>query len=486
MHRVLQECDNVSANFAPDPVHDLRVALRRCRSMADGIMALDPDKRWKQMKKAGRRLFRSLGELRDVHVMMEWVAKLGDSADPVSHAFQHYLLQREAQLKTQASASLESFDRKQWAKWARILPARARRFREGSALFQHLALERWTAAHDLHRRAMRARSQVALHNLRIGIKRFRYIVENFLPQHHSEWKSDLKDMQDLLGEVHDLDVLWITGTRIKAFPDTKSRSDWHAKLAEERTRRIEKYQQTMTGKDSRWQTWRNALPKGQEIRKIASQRLRLWASALDPDFQHATHVAFLSNLLLQGLTLIDSNWARHKDECSRSLLETAALLHDVGRSVREKNHHKASYRLIADLAAPLGWKTEELRQVAAVARYHRGILPRTGQKALSRITPLERQSVLRLAAVLRLADALDCEHDSRVTRLRVRKKDGSLIVDAAGYSSRSAMAERIAAARHLLELTCRCPVVVKRAPARAFRVSLVRSPAKPRLSAPPA
>src|SRR5581483_655412 len=51
---------------------------------------------------------------------------------------------------------------------------------------------------------------------------------------------------------------------------------------------------------------------------------------------------------------------------------------------------------------------------------------------------------------------------------------------------RSAMAERIAAARHLLELTCRCPVVVKRAPARAFRVSLVRSPAKPRLSAPPA
>jgi len=53
MLRVLEECDNVSANFSADPVHDLRVALRRCRSMADGMMAMDPDRNWKAMKKAG-------------------------------------------------------------------------------------------------------------------------------------------------------------------------------------------------------------------------------------------------------------------------------------------------------------------------------------------------------------------------------------------------------------------------------------------------
>src|SRR5207253_1693390 len=61
MERVLEECDRVSSGFGPDPVHDLRVALRRCRSIADGFIALDPDPAWKEMKKAGRRLFSRLG-----------------------------------------------------------------------------------------------------------------------------------------------------------------------------------------------------------------------------------------------------------------------------------------------------------------------------------------------------------------------------------------------------------------------------------------
>ena len=39
-------------------------------------MALDPDPDWKAMKKAGKRLFQRLGDLRDVHVMMEWIEKL--------------------------------------------------------------------------------------------------------------------------------------------------------------------------------------------------------------------------------------------------------------------------------------------------------------------------------------------------------------------------------------------------------------------------
>src|SRR5215475_923707 len=76
MESVLEECDHVSAGFSADPVHDLRVALRRCRSMADGLMAIDPDPEWKAMKKAGKQLFQRLGALRDVQVMLEWIEKL--------------------------------------------------------------------------------------------------------------------------------------------------------------------------------------------------------------------------------------------------------------------------------------------------------------------------------------------------------------------------------------------------------------------------
>src|SRR5882757_2780893 len=86
MLRVLEECDNVSEEFSPNSVHDLRVSLRRCRSMADGLMAIDPDPDWKAMKKTGKRLFQRLGDLRDIQIMMEWIENLHPAGASVAPA----------------------------------------------------------------------------------------------------------------------------------------------------------------------------------------------------------------------------------------------------------------------------------------------------------------------------------------------------------------------------------------------------------------
>src|SRR5436309_13963987 len=137
MERVLEECDRVSAGFGPDPVHDLRVALRRCRSIADGFIALDPDPAWKEMKKAGRRLFSRLGELRDVHVMQEWVGKLASPSDPSAIALLQFLAARAVELKPEASLSLTELYRKLWRLWIIKLPGRRTRLRKGSIIFQH-------------------------------------------------------------------------------------------------------------------------------------------------------------------------------------------------------------------------------------------------------------------------------------------------------------------------------------------------------------
>jgi CHAD domain-containing protein len=537
MLRVLEECGNVSADFSVDPVHDLRVSLRRCRSLADGMIAMDPDPSWKAMKKAGKQLFQRLGDLRDVQIMMEWIEKLAgevkeivetqspmastaqadglgtppadapaisnEGRDPAAQAFMHILKARESDHKNEARQALEEFDRKQWRQWSRSLPHSAARIRPGSAVFRHLALERWTTARDLHVRAMRNRSQVALHTLRIGIKRFRYIVENFLPEEHRAWSDDLKHMQDLLGEVHDLDVLWATANSCHVFPGEASRKAWHAKIIEERTRRINEYREKTTGAESLWNVWRAGLPQGKEIQQIASRRMKLWAKALDPDFAHSERVARLSLQLYDGLTAAGLlrtpgvATSTHGDEANlRSSLNAAALLHDVGKVKGEKGHHKESLELINKHGAPLGWREEDLRRAALVARFHTGALPTRGQKALRDLLPDEQRNVIRLSAMLRLANALDSSHDGHIRSLKIENaavqsrannrtngflrkptalgKNEAVVIAAEGYAAGTSTAQAVAAERYLLETVLRRPVIVRGASATRRPASGIR------------
>jgi len=476
MERVLEECVRASLDFSADPVHDLRVALRRCRSVADGLRVMDPDPAWKQMKKAGRQLFRELGELRDVQVMEEWVRHLSDPDDAVSVTLLQFLAAREAHLKQQAAVALQEFDRKQWRKWIACLPRRATRVRSGSAVFKHLALERWTEAHQLHRNALRNRSQIAFHSLRIGLKRFRYIVENFLPEQHAAWSNDLKELQDELGEVHDLDVLWATALQVNAFPDADSRTKWHSKIIEERTRRIDNYRAKMVGKNSLWQVWRAQLPVGKQIESAALSRLKLWASFLDPNFKHSSHVTRLALQLYDGLPARRASVVSDAAE-ERNILEVASLMHDVGRSKKEKAHHKATYKLIERLTPPLSWNKEKMHLAAVVARYHRGALPWQGAKTLEGLSPDQKQIVFQLAGILRVANAFDSKADGHVQRLQVRQQNGFLEFAAQGYSPHDRTAESLAAARHLLETVYEQPIMIK--PLRATKLTTQASSHKP-------
>ncbi len=473
MERVLVECDRAALGFNADAVHDLRVALRRCRSLADGLMAIDPDSSWKDMKKAGKKLFQALGELRDMQVMQEWIEKLRDADDPVGDAVAVRLLDhvhaREAACKQQALKDLNQFDRKQWRQWARTLPQRGSRVRPGSVVYLHLALEKWTASHDLHQRALRTRSQVAWHALRIGIKRFRYTVENFLLRQHALWGDDLKELQDRLGEVHDLDVLWAMAVEILAFPDVESRNRWREKLNVERAKRIERYREKMVGRESLWRAWRAELPSGPQLRAAAMSRLRVWAGYLDPDFPHSERVTQLALLLYDGLQ--EAGLVTTPDVVPpnpaydwRAVLQAAALMHDVGKAKGAENHQKSSYRMIRGMARPLGWSARELEMAAVVARYHRGPLPRPRGKTMQLLELADRPIAVQLAGILRLANALDTRKDrehANAPRLEVSSQDRFVVVRAAGYSALDRAAEDVAAARHLLETVLRRPVLVQ-------------------------
>jgi len=66
--RVLKEYARARKSVGPDVIHDFRVALRRCRSIAKGMRELDPHPAWHKFDRSSKKLFKSLGELRDSHV----------------------------------------------------------------------------------------------------------------------------------------------------------------------------------------------------------------------------------------------------------------------------------------------------------------------------------------------------------------------------------------------------------------------------------
>ena len=126
-----------------------------------------------------------------------------------------------------------------------------------------------------------------------------------------------------------------------------------------------------------------------------------------------------------------------------------------------------------------------MQRAAIVARFHHGVLPTRRHKALRDLVPDEQKAVIQLAAVLRLANALDAAHDGRIRRVQIeanaravgrRPLHEALVIAAEGYSANSPAAQTIAAERHLLETVLHRPVVIKPVPIKAAKKrSLQRS-----------
>src|SRR5262249_57580500 len=96
------------------------------------------------------------------------------------------------------------------------------------------------------------------------------------------WGSDVKEVQDLLGDVHDLDVLWTAATQINAFANEESRARWQQIVREARDKRIARYRERMLGPASLWRVWRKELPAGGAIEGGGGGGIGVWGVILAP------------------------------------------------------------------------------------------------------------------------------------------------------------------------------------------------------------
>jgi exopolyphosphatase / guanosine-5'-triphosphate,3'-diphosphate pyrophosphatase len=178
----------------------------------------------------------------------------------------------------------------------------------------------------------------------------------------------------------------------------------------------------------------------------------------DEEPTHSDQVAKLALELYDGL----QDWHTYPAR-ARELLNSAALLHDIGWSQTPdgKGHHKESARLIRGHK----WKhllPEEMELVAQVARYHRKAPPQPEHEDFQALKPSAQKTVMILGGVLRLADALDRTHTARIIGIgRVEIGKDAIIVRVKPNGIWNAERATFEAKADMIQLAAKRPVQVE-------------------------
>ncbi|MBL8817901.1 MAG: exopolyphosphatase [Planctomyces sp.] len=155
--------------------------------------------------------------------------------------------------------------------------------------------------------------------------------------------------------------------------------------------------------------------------QIVNSALEL-ARKYQVDLIHSQHVAELATQLFRGLQ------SEHRlDKRSETLLYVASLLHKTGLFVGTSGYHKHSFYLIMH-SELFGLNHLDHTLVALIARYHRRAAPKPTHETFARMDRDSRVMVSRLAAILRVAVALDHSSSQRVRDIECRVEKSRLVV----------------------------------------------------------
>ena len=138
------------------------------------------------------------------------------------------------------------------------------------------------------------------------------------------------------------------------------------------------------------------------------------------DEEHANQVEKLA------LILFDLLKPKHRlDKRYRLLLQLAAILHDIGKFIQLKNHSQHSANIIRGTEL-LGLDQRETEIVASVAKYHSTKFLLSDDVNLQKMNQNDQLIIAKLLAILRLGDALDRSHSSKVKDIKVQIKSRKL------------------------------------------------------------
>ncbi len=137
-----------------------------------------------------------------------------------------------------------------------------------------------------------------------------------------------------------------------------------------------------------------------------------------------THIAYVSNM---ALAIFDAMKKHHgMNQKQRLQLQIACILHDCGKFINMQNVANNSYNIIMSTEM-VGLSHKEREEVANAVRYNTMYLPAYPQVKDS-LGDASYTTVAKLAAILRVANALDRSHKQKVEKFIMQIKDKKLVI----------------------------------------------------------
>ena len=115
------------------------------------------------------------------------------------------------------------------------------------------------------------------------------------------------------------------------------------------------------------------------------------------------------------------------NEHIRTLLETAAILHDIGGFIRYDNHNLHSSYIIKN-SEIFGLSRKDNTIVSEIAKYHKGNSVPQDEDSFLMLPRSDRMTILKLTAILRIADAMDRGHIQKFSDFSIKIQENSIVI----------------------------------------------------------
>jgi CHAD domain-containing protein len=485
-------------------IHRMRVASRRVRAALPLFSSCFPPKQYRSWMNEMKKITRALGEARDTDVQIEFLRSSAKRLKKESagkeipkdtstllqeiNSFIIELTEKRGVLQNHVISALNTLEKSGAVGEMRNAFARVNlTSRTTTAAIPAVAADRISARLaaflDYEHFLSDPDAIFEHHAMRIAAKKLRYTMEVYGPVYRLELKKSLrrvKKVQEILGDVHDCDV-WIdtltemilkqrSSTYLKNAqkPGSHTLSGLRLFLHDREKKRQLLYKRMVyywnaLKRENTWGELRQSLVIRRKMQFVIprdsgkNRERAVVDSIVKENLTDVSHAAKVTSL---SLSLFDQTMVLHKlGARERSLLEYAALLHDIGWKPGQKGHAARGREMVL-LDERLPFDLVERSIIGIVVRAYGKSSSIVRDPLYTLLSEHDRGSSRILSALIIVAEGLDSLHTTVVEDVRCVIEPHALILTVLSGSDSSIEKARARTKSELLAETFSRTVVI--------------------------